>query len=235
MAKPKEIKPNGKLANAKQRNVFDGHDSDMISLMLEENEIDIQGLKFAKAELTMPIDFIRKKMLMHHQAKVLWDLTDNYIHKAVSFSIPIQKSDGETDYALTLERILDACNAMAVEQCLKQPSMLHSKPINPEQSQWFRDFGKRSYGLLGINPIDIPFQYQNLFGKNIHSSNILYSSAVPSGSVLCFSWRSNCMKLKFHEDECLIWCRYVPSTASSMLVNILSLEPVNVLDMMTKL
>lgn len=139
----------------------------------------------------------------------------------------------------------------ALSLCLADPHMKRSGSINEEQSKWFREFGRRHDGMLAINPMDKILEYDQYFGKNISPERIAYSSCIPSGNVLCFSWlKANYMHIKFKDDGFAdVWMKYStqidaekykspddlgdddePEICDSMLVNILGLAGGSIMD-----
>jgi hypothetical protein len=169
-------------------------------------------------------------------------------HEPDAFHCRIMLSSGSDSELDTLVQIgFD----YALPLCLADPHMKHSGAINEEQSKWFREFGRRHDGMLAINPIDKILEYDTYFGKNIAPERIAYSSCIPSGSVLCFSWlKANYMHVKFNDDGFAdVWMKYntqidsekyrspddidaddEPEIVDSMLVNILGLAGPSIMD-----
>ena len=204
------------------------------NLLSENDDLDSNEYADLLDELIgTPEDIICRKLSVGMVTSSKWCVVNKYIHQAFQTKTPVVKTaDNQIDYDTLVVNIENLCNDYAIGICLLEPSLSHSQPINPQQSQWFRDFGKRNNGILAISPIDKQLKYEELFGRNINPSHIIYSSSVPSGNVLCFSWKFNNMKIHVEDDECMIWVKYDTAKESSMLVNILSLEAPNLLDMM---
>lgn len=168
---------------------------------------------------------------------------DDAFHQVVTWS----HHDNESQYDTLIQIGYD----YALSECLKDPYMKHSGAINEDQSKWFREFGRRHDGMLAINPIDKILEYEKYFGKNIAPERIAYSSCIPSGNVLCFSWlKDNYMHIEFRDDSMVdVWMKYntqidakkyespddidvddEPEICDSMLVNILGLAGESIMD-----
>lgn len=189
-----------------------------------------------------------KMLFCSHRIGGLWrnadSHNDDYYHEHIDTS--------DLTHEECFNKLIEIGFEYALGECMKDPYLKHSGAINEEQTKWFRAFGNRHDGMLGINPIDQPMHYEKYFGSKIAIERIAYSTLIPSGNVLCFSWlRDNYMHLELMPDASIdVWMKYNTQVVNpaqyvtdlediitdesdiidSMLVNILELSGPSLMD-----
>lgn len=141
-----------------------------------------------------------------HRIGQLWTLATGYQNDAFHCQIPLTKSMKSQ----ALDELMQIGFDYALQLCLADPNMKWSGPISEEQSDWFRNFGRRHNGMLAINPLDKILEYDKYFGNKIEPERIAYSPCIPERKVLCFSWlKAGYMHIKFNDNGIAdVWMKY---------------------------